>query len=41
MDLHYKIIGSNEIREKLFNKLSKDENFILILNLDEILKDET
>ena len=29
----------NEIREKLFKKLSKDKNFILILDLDEILKE--
>ena len=37
--LKYQIIGSNEIREKLFKKLSKDKNFILILDLDEILEE--
>ena len=37
--LKYQIIGSNEISEKLFKKLSKDKNFILILDLDEILKE--
>jgi len=37
-DLNYKIIGSTEIREKLYKKLLKDKNFILILDLDKILK---
>ena len=39
-DLNYKIIGSNEIREKLYKKLLDNKNYVLILNLDEILKEK-
>jgi hypothetical protein len=39
-DLNYKIIGSNEIREKLYKKLRENKNYVLILNLDEILREK-
>ena len=39
-DLNYKIIGSTEIREKLYKKLLDNKNYVLILNLDEILKEK-
>ena len=38
-DLNYRIIGSNEIREKLYKKLLENKNYVLILNLDEIIKE--
>jgi len=39
-DLKFKIIGSNEIREKLFKKLLKNPDYILILDLDKVLKND-
>ena len=38
-DLHYRIIGSKEIAEKLHKKLLENKNYVLILNLDEIIKE--
>ncbi len=38
MDLKYRIQGSNEIREKLYQKLKNDEEFVLLLDLDRIEK---
>ena len=40
MKLNYKIICSDETREKLFKKLVKNPNYVLILNLDEYYNDQ-